>query len=169
MPYKNPEVAKQKARERYEAKKEEILAKTREYYQTHKEQCDKKRKEWQRNNAEKTRAYGAKWRAEHPEENRQRILGYKERRKEQVFDHYGRKCVCCGEARKEFLSMDHVNGGGNQHRREAKLTNSTDLYLWIIRHNFPPDFRVLCHNCNASRGYYGYCPHEKERVGEVDS
>jgi hypothetical protein len=22
-------------------------------------------------------------------------------------------------------------------------------------------YRVLCHNCNLARGFYGYCPHEK--------
>ena len=28
-------------------------------------------------------------------------------------------------------------------------------------------FQVLCHNCNMSKGFYGYCPHEKERENEI--
>jgi hypothetical protein len=23
---------------------------------------------------------------------------------------------------------------------------------------------VLCHNCNQSHGWFGYCPHEQERT-----
>jgi hypothetical protein len=34
----------------------------------------------------------------------------------------------------------------------------------VIKENFPPEYRVLCHNCNQSHGWYGYCPHEKERT-----
>jgi len=38
------------------------------------------------------------------------------------------------------------------------------FYLWLKRHGYPADeFRVLCHNCNAARGYYGYCPHERDK------
>lgn len=67
-------------------------------------------------------------------------------------------CECCGEDRIEFLSLDHINGGGSEHKRQVK-----HVYKWIRDNNFPEGFRVLCHNCNQSRGAYGYCPHEKER------
>jgi len=169
MPYKDPAVAKRKNHERYLQKREQILAQAQKYYEEHREAQSANRKRWQQEHPEQMRGYGAKWRSDHPEENRKRILDYKDRLKVQVFDHYGRACKCCGETRKEFLSMDHVNGGGNKHRREAKLTNSTDLYLWIIRHNFPSDFQVLCHNCNAARGFYGYCPHEREQENRDES
>jgi hypothetical protein len=162
MPYKDPEVAKQKNRERYLAKREQILAQTKLYYETHKEEAKKRQREWFAAHPEKVKEYSAKWRATHPEENRARILNYKNRLRDQVFDHYGRHCQCCGEDQPEFLGMDHVFGGGNKHRREANLTNSTDLFLWIIRHDFPPDFQTLCHNCNLAKGFYGECPHKRE-------
>jgi len=162
MPYKDPEVARQKARERYLAKREQILANCKKYYATHKEQQKANTRKWLDAHPGKTNEYSAKWRAKHPEENRARILNYKIKQRELIFDHYGRLCACCGETRIEFLSIDHVKGGGNKHRRDAKLTNSTDLYLWIIRHGFPDDFRVLCYNCNCSLGFFGYCPHNKE-------
>ncbi len=76
-----------------------------------------------------------------------------------VITHYGGKCACCGEARMEFLCIDHINGGGLAHRRVAGM--GTHMYKWIIKNGFPDDLRVLCHNCNMSYGFYGYCPHQQ--------
>ena len=93
---------------------------------------------------------------------------YQRQRKQKVIDHYGGKCACCGETLIEFLSMDHVLNNGAEHRRQIhkeygnKHIGGTNLYKWIIKHNFPEKiFRVLCFNCNASIGFYGYCPHVK--------
>lgn len=71
------------------------------------------------------------------------------------------RCACCGETAMEFLSLDHPSGGGARHRRQlggAAGTNK-NVYRWILRKDFPPGFRVLCHNCNQAIGAYGYCPH----------
>lgn len=73
---------------------------------------------------------------------------------------YGGKCECCGIDDIEFLTIDHTNNDGNNHRKELKQKKQT-LYAWLKRNNFPDGFRVLCFNCNCSRGAYGYCPHEK--------
>src|SRR4051812_2473053 len=35
--------------------------------------------------------------------------------KREAVDAYGGKCDCCGEARIEFLSIDHINGKGRLH------------------------------------------------------
>lgn len=78
-----------------------------------------------------------------------------------VLEHYGGKvptCTCCGEQHIEFLCLDHINGGGNRHRRE--IGGGSRVFLWVIRNNFPAGFRVLCYNCNSSLGHYGYCPHD---------
>ncbi|MFA5766518.1 MAG: hypothetical protein WC919_01165 [Candidatus Paceibacterota bacterium] len=78
-----------------------------------------------------------------------------------VLRHYGGetpKCACCGESHTEFLSIDHINGGGNKHRKNNKIVS---IYAWLYKHKFPDGFRVLCHNCNFSYGLYGYCPHVK--------
>ena len=70
---------------------------------------------------------------------------------------YGGKCACCGEGTQEFLSLDHINGDGSQHR---KMTGSL-TYLWLRKRGWPKDnYRLLCMNCNFARGRYGYCPHE---------
>jgi hypothetical protein len=80
--------------------------------------------------------------------------------REQILNHYGRVCSCCGETNWEFLAIDHVNGGGNQHRKE--LGGSKAVLKFIVTNNFPDDYRILCHNCNQSMGTYGYCPHQKK-------
>ena len=33
-----------------------------------------------------------------------------------VLDHYGRACSCCGETEPAFLTIDHVNNDGAEHR-----------------------------------------------------
>lgn len=76
-----------------------------------------------------------------------------------VLFYYGPNCSCCGESRPEFLGIDHVEGGGRQHRKQIKMR----IYEWLLKHGFPEGYRVLCHNCNMSHGFYGYCPHERER------
>lgn len=77
------------------------------------------------------------------------------------------KCACCLEKHIEFMTIDHMNNDGAEHRR--KITGSTRgsgarLYQWLIKNNFPPGFQVLCINCNMARYIYGKCPHEKERI-----
>jgi hypothetical protein len=88
-----------------------------------------------------------------------------------ILIHYGGdppKCACCGETRYEFLSIDHINGGGNEERKKFLTTtgkyNPRKFYQWLIDNNFPEGFRVLCMNCNFALGHYGYCPHSGKTV-----
>jgi hypothetical protein len=74
----------------------------------------------------------------------------------------GAACACCGETEECFLSLDHVNDNGGQHRKEIGAAN---LYVWLERHHYPPGFRVLCMNCNMGRQRNGgVCPHEAKRL-----
>lgn len=83
------------------------------------------------------------------------------RLRKEVLNAYGGKCACCGENASEFLAIDHVNGGGGKHRKEVGGAGGSHFYAWLKHQGFPQDeFRLLCHNCNFSRGKYGYCPHE---------
>lgn len=80
---------------------------------------------------------------------------YKAKRK--AFDHYGWACVCCGDSNEVFLTLDHIGGGGTQHRQMARASNA---YEWVVKNGFPEGFRVLCHNCNwAMHVLKGHCPH----------
>lgn len=73
------------------------------------------------------------------------------------------RCACCGEDRYEFLAIDHIDGSGRKHRREncGSRSGAHDLYQLLHKQGYPPGMRVLCHNCNSSYGYYGYCPHNE--------
>ena len=135
MPYKNP-------------------IKRREYF-----------KEWQRKNKEKTKQYRDKNYAN----NREKIIeqkvfsNLKMRRISRLdcIDYYsgGKNCCsCCGEKNMEFLAIDHIAGGGAKHRKSLKEY----LPLVLKRKKFPAGYRILCHNCNCSLGFYGYCPHQKK-------
>lgn len=77
---------------------------------------------------------------------------------------YGGVCQCCREARMVFLVIDHVAGGGNEHRRSisnGRMGGSYAFYRWLNTNKFPPGFQVLCHNCNFAKSHGG-CPHQEE-------
>lgn len=78
--------------------------------------------------------------------------------KAQVFEAYGGlRCACCGETQFEFLQLDHINGGGAEHRKSGLM--GSPLYTKLRREGFPPGYQVLCANCNFAKGHLGYCPH----------
>lgn len=77
----------------------------------------------------------------------------------QHYSHGTNKCGCCGESHFEFLSLDHINGGGHKHRKSLKYKN---LYRHLKQNNWPDGYRILCMNCNFAIGKYGDCPHSKE-------
>jgi len=96
------------------------------------------------------------------------IKAYHAELKREVISHYSRgrnRCECCGESHIEFLTLDHVNGDGNKHRREIKRASGQPFYRWLKQNGFPndPPLRVLCHNCNTAKGVYGKCPHDIEK------
>lgn len=68
-------------------------------------------------------------------------------------------CNCCGESIYEFLSIDHIGGGGHQHRKD--VGQGITFLRWLINSDFPKGFQVLCHNCNMARAFYGECPHKQ--------
>jgi hypothetical protein len=43
------------------------------------------------------------------------------------------------------LSIDHIHGGGNKHKKVAG--SGSLLYRWLKRNNYPPGYQVLCMNC----------------------
>lgn len=61
--------------------------------------------------------------------NRVYCQAYRQRIKQKVFDHYGERCACCGETERLFLTLDHVNNDGAEHRRSINTIrgiNGTD-------------------------------------------
>lgn len=90
---------------------------------------------------------------------RKKEQGQRLKRKLQVIDAYGGKCACCGETEPIFLSVDHINGDGAEHRRQ--IGGSAQLPRWLIQNGFPEGFQILCHNCNMAKHINGgVCPHQ---------
>lgn len=93
--------------------------------------------------------------------------------KDIVFNKYGGyRCECCGETIQEFLTLDHINNDGAEHRRQIAKNRSggcgRSLYLWIIRNDFPPIFQVMCANCNTGKkANNGICPHKTKQSGDI--
>lgn len=84
-----------------------------------------------------------------------------------VFDHYGNECACCGESEPIFLSIDHVNNDGAEHRKEIGVGHI--LFRWIIDNDFPKTLQLLCCNCNLGKHRNGgVCPHDASRLNYVN-
>lgn len=145
MPFKNIE----KRREHYQKNKDEINKKRREYKNRPEVKAKIKEQErlWRKDNSEKM----TKW-------NREFGKRYREKNKKLVFEHYGKECACCGESEKAFLTIDHIHGNGNKHRKQIHRKT----YIWLVKNNFPKGFQTLCFNCNWGKYYNnGICPHKK--------
>lgn len=106
---------------------------------------------------ERFRAEHAAWR----DANRERVRAYTRRRaaelRDEVLTAYGNACACCDERTHEFLTIDHINGGGTAHRREV----GRHVYEQLRRQGFPAGYRVLCWNCNWAYRLSGDCPHRQ--------
>ena len=127
-----------------------------------------------KSNPEKINGPQYRWRKKNPEKyaaikkrtylkNKDKILSkhrvYRQNLRVEVLAHYGNKCSCCKESRNEFLAIDHINNDGKAHRLIAG--RGAAFHIWIKKNNFPKDLQVLCHNCNLSKAFYGYCPHHR--------
>lgn len=82
-----------------------------------------------------------------------------------ILSHYGWVCVCCREKQLEFLTIDHINNDGADHRKEIKKSSGFNFYKWLVTNNYPKGFQVLCFNCNMAKGHSENkkCPHNKWR------
>jgi hypothetical protein len=75
-------------------------------------------------------------------------------------------CACCGEARYEFLAVDHLTGSSHE---DQERFGSLDKHLvHLRREGWPEGYQVLCHNCNAAKSIYGTtgrlcCVHHPEQ------
>ncbi len=161
--WKHHDKVLRKARERHAANRKHEIAERKEYYSAHREEVLRKAKERYRANPEPVKDY----QKEYHRRNRSYCLvrakryheAHKGELKAEVMAAYGGKCTCCGEDQLEFLTIDHINGGGNKHRRSIGWAS---LYRWLKKNGFPKKgFQVLCWNCNIAKGFYGKCPHQK--------
>ena len=104
--------------------------------------------------------FNAKNKAGHNQYEKSRVKKYRD----MVLGAYGAKCSCCGETRRRFLTVEHLEGDGHQHRARLKQ----NVYYDIVKQGFPKDkYGVLCMNCNFAKGRGKQCPHEIERLEAI--
>lgn len=71
----------------------------------------------------------------------------------------GCRCVCCGESEIDFLNIDHIDGGGTQHRKT--IGAGVKFYRWLRNNQYPTGYQVLCANCNLGKHICHQCPHKR--------
>lgn len=82
----------------------------------------------------------------------------RKRARDQLLAAYGGRCACprCPETDTAFLTLEHIGGGGRQHRKAV----GSHTYADLRRRGYPQDgYTLLCWNCNAGSRLTGVCPH----------
>lgn len=75
---------------------------------------------------------------------------------------YGGRCACCGEREPAFLTIDHTNRDGAEHRR--RVGGSSRIWRDLQKRGWPKNgYALLCMNCNWSTRYGAVCPHVSKR------
>jgi hypothetical protein len=132
-------------------------------------ECGKTRRRPITANPPALRAATQRYRAKHPERVKEQRRRYNATARARLLAAYGGRCACCGESTPEFLTLDHIHGIPDHHRRNGKRISGTLLYSLVLREGCPDDYQLLCWNCNAAKSYYGVCPHKRLKLVEVDS
>ena len=57
-------------------------------------------------------------------------------------------CKRCGFDDIRALQIDHMYGGGRQHRIQLRQAGTTNFYQWLWKQDYPEGYQVLCANCN---------------------
>jgi len=87
-----------------------------------------------------------KYYKEHTKEIQQKHRDKDNRLYQRILAHYGAKCKLCGATNVKF-GIDHIGGINN-----GSPKCGVKLWYYLIRNNFPPEFRLLCTRCNLVDG-----------------
>ena len=89
---------------------------------------------------------------------------YKKATKLEVFSAISNnhlECACCKENSDiNLLTVDHIEGRKNV--GHGRSFSGDRLYTWLRKNNYPKGFQLLCWNCNATKGLFGVCPHQRK-------
>lgn len=134
--------------------------------------CGKRERIRGRAHCQECRAVINEWNEKYGKEyHRKCVKKSNDRLKTEVLSAYGGKCQCCGLSEEIWLTIDHIDGKGADHRRELTGKNygagNQNIYRWLRKNGFPPGFQVLCWCCNWAKSHGG-CPHEKMRQHEPE-
>jgi len=97
------------------------------------------------NNADKIHKHNREYQLSHKLEKAVQGRQYALKIRIEILTHYGNgklSCVRCGFSDIRALSIDHINGGGNEHRKVEGY-----FYTQLKKKGFPEGFQTLCMNC----------------------
>lgn len=132
---KNKGAIRERKRRHYREHIQDRLAKHNYYL------CNRERILKQRRGAE-TRLYELA----HKAERLKRSKDYNARVRLEAISFYSNganKCVRCNLDDIRLLTIDHIDGGGTQHRKRIK----SPIANWLKREGFPKGYQILCWNC----------------------
>lgn len=79
----------------------------------------------------------------------------------EVYEYYGGcYCACCGEDEFLFLTIDHIDNNGSEHRKRlpyGKFTTGVNMARWLKKNSYPNGFQVLCINCKSWKTKKWWC------------
>ena len=166
----NSEYVKQRAKEyrqRPEVKERHIIQERLRRESKNEELKQQQRDKYHNNEVHRKamKDYGKWYRTQNTESIKIKDHKRKLKLKFDVFSHYSNgniKCSCCAETEFMFLSLDHINGGGNRHRK-ALRKSGINFYAWLIRTGYPSGYSIMCMNCNwGKRMNNDICPHKTQ-------
>ena len=96
-----------------------------------------------------------RWRKKHPDQHRKNVAKYNCNLRRRVLTHFGGKCSKCGIDEWRVLQIDHVNGGGNSHRRDWRCRGAP-FYIQLLQLKDHSSYQILCANCNQLKRYENY-------------
>ena len=124
--------------------------KDKEYQEKNKEKIKIKKHESYVENSEKIKERVAKYR----KENIDKVAAWDKissnKIKEEIMLHYCNgdiKCKNCLENDIRLLTIDHIEGNGNDHRKKTKCGCGQTMCFWLKKNNFPEGFQILCWDC----------------------
>jgi hypothetical protein len=156
----NPEYIERRRtnqRKLYAKDPEKFRAKMREYYVKNKERFFEYNKIWREAHPEEARRNAcnatAMWRERNPKYSKE----YGQDIKREVFSYYCDGIPHCQHegcmvTELEFLTIDHINGGGNKHRKKIGKWGY-QFYRWLRDNGYPDGYQILCWNHNIGREY----------------
>ena len=79
------------------------------------------------------------------------------------------RCVICGCIEDRMLTIDHVGGGGAQHRKETGSRSTVVFYRLVVSDvNAKFKYRILCGGCNFYLPLYGNNEQELKKAIKLE-
>jgi len=147
----NKEKIKAYNKKYYAENKEKLLANMKNHYQETKEQ----HKQYYLKNKDKiNKRMNSYMKETYRPTHKKQILTIQKiclkrirmKRREQILQLLGNKCIRCGFLDKRALQIDHIHGRGLREMKEMKGNASPQYLKNILKH--PEDYQILCANCN---------------------